>query len=246
MIRKLSNIFFFLLISSFLSAAYAAETIELPEEELATESVLPIFDKTVAVRNRLVKTEGRFEVGGGLGFNLIEGIYTNTVFNGALSYNFSEEKAVTIHGLIGSSELSNTGKDLKMGKGLSGGKTFDASLAPAPEMFLTGSYQFTAYYGKFSVSKTKAMNISLYGLGGGGFMTWSDGELSPILSAGVGQKVYFTPNVALRTDLQMMIYQGPDITSRDLPANGVKRESGYFSTETFFRPFLNAGVVFLF
>ncbi|MEK6555496.1 MAG: outer membrane beta-barrel domain-containing protein, partial [Bdellovibrionota bacterium] len=209
---------------------------------MATESVLPVFDKTVAVRNRLVTTAGRAELGGGLGFNLIEGIYTNTVFHGTASYNFSEEKAVTLFMIMGSSELSNTGKDLKAGRGLSN-NTFDATLAPSPEMFITGNYQFTAYYGKFSVSKQKAMNLALYGLAGGGLLTWSDGEMSPVLSAGVGQKFYFNPNFALRADLQMMVYQGPDITSKPLQVGTGKKDSSYFSDETFFRPFLNASLV---
>jgi hypothetical protein len=38
-----------------------AETIEFPEEELATESVLPVFDKTVVVRNRTITRAGRVD-----------------------------------------------------------------------------------------------------------------------------------------------------------------------------------------
>lgn len=227
-----------------ISIAHAAETIELPEEELAAESVLPVFDKTVAVRNRLVSTKSKVELGGGIGLNLIEGLYNNTVFHGQLTYHFSEEKALSIFAILASDELSNTGKDLKAGDGILP-NTFDASLAPSPEYFIIANYQFTAYYGKVSISKTRAMNLALYGLAGGGFMSWSDGEFSPVLNAGIGQKFYFTPQFALKADLQMKIYQGPDITSKDLDAGGPKRDSSYFSEETFFRPFLTIGAVFL-
>jgi outer membrane beta-barrel protein len=223
--------------------SYAAETIELPEEELATESVLPVFDKTVAVRNRLVETAGKVEVGGGLGFNLIEGLYTNTAFKGNFAYHFSEEKAVSFSLITGSSELSSTGKDLKAGKGIQ--TSFDASLAPTPDFFITGNYQYTAYYGKVSVSKTRAMNIALYGLAGGGLVSWSDGEMSPMLNAGIGQKFYFSPRFALRADLEMKIYQGPDITSEPLLTGSSKLKSSDFSDETYFRPFLTVGFVFL-
>lgn len=237
-------IFIYLLTSLFLQLhSYAAETIELPEDELATESVLPVFDKTVAVRNRLVETAKRFEIGGGLGFNLIEGIYTNTTFKGNIGYHFDEEKAFNLSFLTGSSTLSSTGEDLKAGKGIA--TTFDATLAPTPDYFITANYQFTAYYGKVSVSKNSAMNLALYGLAGGGFVSWSDGEISPMLNVGVGQKFYFTPQLALRADLEMKIYQGPDITTQPLTTGSGKKDSGDFSDTTYFRPFLTVGLVYL-
>ena len=235
----LSTLFLFL--SCF--PALAAETIELPEEELAAESVLPVFDKTVAVRNRLVTTAKKFEVGGGLGLNLIEGIYNNSIFYGLASYHMSEERAITVDMILGNSDLSNAGKDLKNGVGIP--NDFDASLAPTPDYFLTANYQFTAYYGKMSVSKSRAMNLSLHGLAGGGLISWSDGEMTPMLNVGVGQKFYFNPKVALRADFQLKIYQGPDITSKPLPTGSEKRDSGYFSDELFYRPFFTIGAVFL-
>lgn len=232
------------LISLAASHAYADEAIELPEEELATESVLPVFDKTVAVRERLVNTAGRLEFGAGAGLNLIEALYNNYVYNLELGYHMNEESAITLMAVIPSGGLSNMGNDLKEGKGLNNGKTFDASLAPAPELYFTANYQFTAYYGKISITKTKAMNLALYGLGGLGAVKWTD-KTEPLVNVGIGQKLYFNPSMALRFDLQLMTYRGPDPTSVELLAGSGERGSDAFKQTTYFRSFLTMGLVFL-
>lgn len=226
------------------SQAYADEPIELPDEELATESVLPVFDKTVAVRQRLVNTAGRFEFGAGAGLNLIEGLYNNFVYNLAGSYHLNEERALTLFAIVPNSGLSNQGEALQNGEGLDNGKTFDASKAPMPELYFSGNYQFTAYYGKISVTKKKAMNLALYGLGGLGVVKWTD-KTEPLLNLGIGQKLYFNPNSAIRFDLQLMTYRGPDPTSKELATTDPSRDSDYFGQTTYFRSFLTVGLVFL-
>jgi outer membrane beta-barrel protein len=222
---------------------FAADAIEFPEEELAKESVLPVFDKKVAVRDRIVNTTGRFELGGGGGLNLIEALYNNITFNALASYNFDEMQAFTLQAIFPSTSLSNMGKDLQAGKGLNN-KKFDASKAPAPEYLVSGLYQYTAYYGKISMTKESTMNLSLHGMAGGGMVSWGD-SMEPMLNVGMGQKLYFTPNVALRFDLNLMMYQGPDPTSKDLDPSDPARESDYFKKTLYMRSFLTAGVVFL-
>jgi outer membrane beta-barrel protein len=228
----------------FAWGAFAADnTIEFPEEELAKESVLPVFDKKVAVRERLVKTAGRLEVGGGAGLNLIEAVYNNITVNGVFSYNFDEEQAFTLQAIFPSTQLSNMGKDLQQGKGLNG-KKWDASKAPAAKYLISGNYQYTAYYGKISMTKEKAMNLSLHGMAGLGAVSWGD-SVEPMVNVGIGQKLYFTPNAALRLDMNLMIYQGPDPTSKDLDPGQPSRDSDYFTKTLYFRSFLTAGFVFL-
>ncbi len=227
----------------FACRGLAADTIEFPEEELATESVLPVFDKKVAVRERIVKSTGRFEIGGGAGLNLIEALYNNITFNGVASYHFNEESAFTLQAVFLNTSLSNMGKDLQAGKNLNS-NTFDASKAPAPEYLISGNYQFTAYYGKISTTKDSAMNLSLHGMAGGGMVSWGD-SMEPMVNVGMGQRLYFTPNAALRFDLNLMMYQGPDPTSKPLTATGPSRDSDYFTKTLYFRSFLTAGLVFL-
>lgn len=238
-------ILFFLPLFFLTSIGIAAEEIALPEDELARESVLPVFDKTMVVRNRAVTTEGRFEFGVQAGMNLLEPFYETLVYGIGGSYHFSETHGVNVVATLLSSTLSSNAKDLQAGKGLQGGNTFDVSLAPNVENTLFANYQITAYYGKISVAKTQAMNLSLYGLAGVGLVNWSD-KVTPGLNVGFGQKLYFNPRWALRADLTMAIYRGPDPTSRPLDAGDPPLDSGAFDQTLYFRTFLTAGLVHLF
>ncbi len=233
----------------FLSLTTYAETIEFPEDELPTQTVLPVFDKTVVVRDRAVKTTGRVEVGIGTGLNLAEPLYNQTVFNATATYHLDETNGINLYGLFLQSGLSQAGEDLKAGKGLQGGQTFDASLAPTVQDMLFGNYQLTAYYGKISLSKQDVMNLSLYGLAGAGLVQWSDHSTFGF-DVGVGQKLYFTPNMGLRLDLVLTMYMGPDPTNPNTPGkvlNGTtKLSSSDFASTYYMRPFLTLAYVYLF
>jgi outer membrane beta-barrel protein len=226
--------------------SYAAETMEFPEEELATESVLPVFDKKMVVRNRAITTEKRFEIGGGVGLNLIEALYSNITYNLTSTYHFTETHGLNIDFIMANTDLSNMGEDLKAGKGIA--TNFDASLAPSPEYLIFGNYQFTTYYGKVSISKQKALNLSLYGLLGAGLVNWSD-STQPALNVGFGQKFYINNHFAVRLDLNLAAYRGPDPTSPKDNAplyNTGKKSSDEFETIFYFRSFLRGALVYLF
>lgn len=235
---------------SFLGFVAQAQTIEVPEEELATESVLPVFDKTVVVRERKIKTAGRFELGGGLGLNLAEPLYEQMVYNFTASYHFDELHGANLTGYFLSEGLSKAGKDLKAGLGLEAGDTFDASRAPTVGSMFFANYQLAAYYGKISLTKQTVMNLSLYGLLGAGLVNWTDStELA--LDVGVGQKLYFNNNLAFRLDLLLAIYQGPDPTAsnqadHDLTAGGSALGSDDFESTIYMRPFLTGSLIYLF
>lgn len=228
---------------------FAAEQIEFPEEELATESVLPVFAKQVVVRDRKVKTAGRFEAGFGAGLNLVEPLYEQLTYNVFAAYHFDEIHGLNFSGFFLSTDLSTAGKDLQAGKGLVSPNTFDASRAPIVESMYFANYQFTAYYGKLSVTKQSTMNLSLYGLAGLGLINWTDSSTFGV-DVGLGQKLYFTPNLALRIDLMLSLYQGPDPTSPKDPgglqSGGLKLESDQFDSTLYVHPFLTGGLVYLF
>ena len=73
-------------------------------------------------------------------------------------------------------------------------------------------YQFTAWYGKISVTKNSIWNLSIYGLLGAGFVSFTDSS-TVALNLGFGQKMYLTRNLALKTDLRFHFYQGPNPAS---------------------------------
>jgi outer membrane beta-barrel protein len=224
----------------------AAQLIEFPDNELAQESVLPVFDKVEVVKSRNVQNEKRFEFGAGFGLNLTEALYDNKNLNFNLTYNFTNLHAINIIGLMPIEGLSNTGSDLAAGKGLSGGR-FDASLAPYPQNYLSANYQITAYYGKISLSKDYVMNLSLYGLAGLSMIQFTD---SSTVGAqfGMGQKFFFTKHLALRFDLLGYVYSGPDPTSAvSLNPNTVTEPvpSSSLDETLNFRTFFNLGLTYI-
>lgn len=235
----------FISLSLFSGVALSGESIEFPEEELARETVLPQFDSTTSVKNRNITVKGRLELGVGAGTNLTEALYNNQNFYGNLHYNFSETHAIGFTGIFISKGLSRMGKSLRAGEGL-GGDTFDPSLAPYPESILLAEYQLTAYYGKISITKLSVMNLSLYGLLGGGVVSFGDSK-SPAFNIGLGQKFYFNKYFSFRYDLRFIFYQGPNPVQDDpdLRVGDSPVSSNDLDKTEYFPVFLNFGLEFI-
>lgn len=199
----------------FQSANAHGASVKFPDEELAQEAVLPVFDEKIAIKSRRVNHAERFE------FNLFgssvmsEPIYTPYNFGASLSYHFDNTRGIHVMASFFPDGLSTNGEKLRTGDvvPISGGpKYFDATRAPHKEFMLAAHYQYTAYYGKISITKQTVMNMSLYGLAGGGLYLM-DGDIAPMVNLGFGQRFYLTPSVALRMDLLLSSYYGVDITS---------------------------------
>ncbi|MCB0421868.1 MAG: outer membrane beta-barrel domain-containing protein [Bdellovibrionales bacterium] len=221
-----------------------AETIEFSTDELARESVLPIFETIEVVKNRSVVKKGRFELGGSIGLNLTEALYNTVNYSVMGSYHFDESHGVNIFGLFMLSGLSQMGKDLQQGKGLIPPKKFDASLAPHPESFIFANYEFTAYYGKISLAKDFNMNLSLYGIAGLGMIGF--GSTSKVgANVGLGQKFYLTNSLSLRFDLRFMMYQGPEPTSYNDLYGIPAPDASQFEESLFFHTFATVGLSWL-
>jgi len=231
----------------FCFTAQAKEVIKFPDEELATETVLPVFDKAPVVKNRNVVTAKRFEIGGGMGLNMTEALYNSLNFFASGTYHFDENHGINISGLFIMDGLSDKGEALQRGEGTNG-QEFDASLAPQAELILITDYQFNAFYGKISITKNTVMNLSLYFLAGLEFVSFGD-STNFGLNLGFGQKLYLSKDLALRVDLRFLSYLGPDPTSDPNDLNPVvdnsQRSSSDLDETTFFHTFLNVGLVFL-
>lgn len=186
-----------------------AVTIEFPEEELAQESVLPVFDNAVAVKSRTVPTAGRFELGLAGGFALNEPFFNTSRFGGHIGYHFNETHGFILAGQLYQDGLGNNGKGLA-GTDLDNGPNqlfLRMEFAPQPKYHVFANYQITPYYGKISVFKNFVMNLSLYGLFGLGAVDVG-GETTPALNIGLGQKFYFNKRWGIRADLGLMAYEG--------------------------------------
>ena len=207
-----SSMFIFVFLTSLNGMAV---TIDFPKEELARESVLPIFEDTQAVKSRLVPTKGRAEVGFASGFAMNESFFKNLRYGGHLAYHFTETHGFFLEGQIYQKGLNENGQTLsttnlhniqkdEVGKIE---EYLRMDYAPQPEYHFTANYQITAYYGKISILKNFTMNLSLYGFLGGGIINIG-GDSVPTASLGFGQKFYFNKNWGIRTDMGLMIYRG--------------------------------------
>ena len=203
--------------SAVSSFAYGEVKINFPEEELATESVLPKFEEKVAIKNRNVKHAGRFEFNLMGGFVASEPLYSPFNFGGSLTYHFNNTSAVHVMATFFPGGLNDNGEALKNGDvfladGTSGQIKFDAEEAPNKEFMVAAHYQYTAYYGKISLTGDFVMNLTLSGLIGGGAYVMGD-LIAPAANIGISQRFYFNSSFALRFDILISAINGPDITS---------------------------------
>ncbi len=232
-----------------LSAQAFAEDIEVPEEELARESTLPVFNRRRAVLNRNVLTAERIEVGLGAGMEANEPYYNDYMMALQGTYNYNETQALNITGLYWAPGLSSYGNQLKAGRKHSPAQpndfaAFDASKAPHPAWGLFANYEYIAYYGKISVTKQNVMNLNLFGIFGLGYINM--GAASTFgFNVGVGQNFFFTKNVGFRFDLRWLIFQGPDPTSKALDPNQAAPSANAFSNRIFYNSQLGLALVYI-
>ena len=203
----------FLILSSSVASAVK---IRFPEEELASESVLPLFDPVRTVLNRNIHLSKRFEIGSSASFGLGEPFYYPIHITGQISFYLSEIHGLGISGTYFFPFRSNTGNALNEGRGLDEGKTFNVLALPYPQMMGFLNYQYVPYYGKISLTKKGVLNLSIYGFAGPGFMIFSDGTKQIAGTIGIGQKLYFNKWLAIRGDIGFYGYYGPVPSKTDL------------------------------
>ncbi|WP_413582452.1 outer membrane beta-barrel domain-containing protein [Bdellovibrio sp. HCB288] len=200
--------------------AFAAELVELPVEELAKESVLPVFDKSVSVKNRRVVTAGRIDVNAFYGLGLTEPIYDVSKFGFSAYYNWNEENAIGILFSKNATGVSSYATQLQ------GQFNLNYDQAPKPEMTLMADYNIKVFYGKMSLTKSLVINTMLFGSGALGMVKFET-KANPALALGMGQKFFFNPSWALRFDLRLYMNQAP------IPFNSGLNGGGTVSNDSF-------------
>ncbi len=182
--------------------SFAAETVELPTEELATESVLPVFDVPVSVKNRNIVTEKRWNTDLLYSYSMTEPIANVSKFGLAVYYNFSEDSALGFLFAKNASGLSSYADQLRSQYSL------DFSRAPQPLSTYMVDYNIKAFYGKMSLAKSIVLNTSMHGSLAGGITQYSHKSF-PVIALGVGQKFYINKAWALRFDMRLYAGQAP-------------------------------------
>ena len=213
---------------------FSVEAVEIrfPDEELASETVLPIFDPVRMVSNRNITLKYRFELGGGGTFGLDEPFYFPSYATGFLSFYLSEVHGLNLTATWFPPYYSKAGEALKRGicetpekdsqdqivRNSAGGivcleyKLFDVHRLPYPQIMGFLNYQYTPYYGKISLTKKLVMNLSIYGFAGPGLIVFNEGTRLPAFNMGIGQKIYLFRHLAFKTDVGFYGYYGPDPT----------------------------------
>jgi outer membrane beta-barrel protein len=196
--------FLFIFTAAFVlnKVAFAAESVELPQEELAQESVLPIFDKPVSVKNRSVLTAGRFDADFFYGMALTEPIADVSKLGLAVYYNMSEDYALGLLYAKNSTGLSTYANQLHSQFAL------DFNRVPKPDSTLMVDFNIKAFYGKMSLTKSTVFNLMLFGSASGGMVKYEH-KSYPAIALGLGQKFFFTSRLALRMDMRLYVHQAP-------------------------------------
>jgi len=175
--------------------------VEIPADELAQESVYPVFDHPQSVKNRNVQTEGRVDVGFFGALALTEPIYNTTKIGLALNYHISEIHSLGLLTTLNSTGLSKDGEALK-------DNNLDFNRAPKPQNTFLLDYNYKPFYGKLSLSKSSVFNTTIYGSLAAGAVKYEH-KTYPALAVGVGERFYFNKELSFKVDFRVLAHQAP-------------------------------------
>jgi outer membrane beta-barrel protein len=229
----------------FLTNHSLAVTIELPEEELAKESVLPVFEGgTLAVKSRRVVTKEKFEVGPMVGMIFNEPFFAPMAYGIHAGYHLNEFHSFAVNAFMRDNSISDDARQVD--KDLANVQIINFPVVPVPEYLVTVDYQLTPYYGKISLTKDYVMNLALYIYGGLG-ATDLGGKTTWIADLGVGQNLFITPKIGIRLDMKFLLYNGLNVTSRPNQTSIAQGpvDPSIFDDQFNVSPSVMLGVVFL-
>lgn len=186
----------------FSQTSVAKEVIELPQEELAKESVYPIFDRPASVMNRNILTKGRYDANLFYGYAMTEPIANVNKLGLSVYYHGNEDHAFGLLLAKNFAGLSDYAKQLDKQFNL------DFDRAPSPEMNIFFDYNLKMFYGKMSITKNTVFNTSLFASAAAGVVKYTH-KSYPGIALGLGQKFYFGKHWALRADLRLYANQAP-------------------------------------
>ena len=235
-----------------MSLPVQAVKVYFPDEELATESVLPFTNKPNMILNRNVPLKKALELSLGSGFGLTEPFYQTIYPQVQLGYSISNMHSIHLLGSYYFPKLSTSGERLADvgADGKDGERLYlDARKVAYPQYSLSLNYQYTPFYGKISLSKKLVLNLSIYSFVGGGAIVSNDNDYFPLFRLGIGQKLYFFKSsnmtVGLRGDLGMEMYYGPAVARLDLGQDQTKISYQAAEKKINSNVVANAGIILL-
>ncbi len=190
------------LILAPIAKVWSADVVELPPEELARESVTPVFDKNESVKNRVVVTEGAWDMGLFGGLAMTEPIFNVSKIGLQFYYHPSESHAFGLILAKNSNGVSSNAQQLQSKYGV------DFSRAPQADFQALLDYNLKMFYGKMSVSKWVNFNTTLMTTMSAGAIKYTH-KVYPAFAVGLANKFYFTPAWAFRFDLRLIANNAP-------------------------------------
>ena len=181
---------------------FATEEIVVPLDELARDSVYPVFDNKTSVINRNVKDSGSIDVGLYGGLAITEPVYNATKMGLAINYHFSEVHSL---GLLWAKNSVGLSKDAQ---GLKNDFNLDFTRAPYPVTSIILDYNYKMFYGKLSVTKNGVINTSIYTSAAAGLIQYIH-KSYPAVAVGIGERFYLTNHFAFKVDLRLFANTAP-------------------------------------
>ncbi len=175
--------------------------VELPEEELAKETVVPRFDNSTTVKSRNVILDRKIELGVYYGWNFAEAIENQSKLGFNLGYHWNETSALFLN-----YALWQAGLNTLYTSTLQQLYQLDFTRAPQLQSSAWLNYEWDVFYGKISFTKQVVTNMSMYPIFGAGMTTYTN-KSYPGVTAGIGTKFYFSSRWALRADFKLQ-YSG--------------------------------------
>ena len=234
----------------FLMAGFLSRAVEVrfPEEELESESILPIFEHNANVTmNRRVQMKYKLNLSGSAAHRLDEPFYARFGVFGSLGFGISEVHGVRIFGGYFQPGLSSLGEQFQLVSDLKTKqqKKFNVSFAPHPRYAFFVDYALTFFYGKISFSKSVVAHLNTSfaaGLGGLALVQqfsrnsdYSEAQWVPAVHLALNQKVFLTKQFYLQGGLDFIGYYGPNPVNNDIVNNSRAIRYDQFDSTYIFR-----------
>lgn len=235
---------YFYLFFLFLCIPYVeAREIRFPDEELAPESVLPVFeDRKNVTMNRRVQLKNKLGLRGSFLGRMDEPFFHPFTFVGGLEFFFNETHGVRLSSVYFWPGLSNIGlkvAQVSVAREGEGGDQIKATFAPEkihhPQYGFFLSYALSPTYGKISLATNVVTNLNLSMYAGLGVLALdvdninypSDLRWTYAGWVEFNQKIFIGRRFYFHGSLSFLIYHAPNPVwcSRPHPNAGIQDDS---------------------
>lgn len=229
----------------FFSCGSYAQDVFFPEDEIPSESVIPLLDSPKATLNRTVEFTKKWESKLTYGFLLDEPFYQNSFLSLLIGYSWSESSGLSLGFMKWGQGLSDYSKQFE---GTANNLKFDRARGPDLGYYLSYDYRF--FYGKVSFSRTTVIPTIMSANLDGGMIRYGSRQL-PFFGGGISNSWYFTtvrnkPHWGLNLSVKIYARNAMDPLSKDLKGASAAPSESEFGTVTRISTLLNLGAQYLF